>query len=308
MLNFTGSISYDFLPDPIRHHSFTPLRITFNKLQKTTARFDTIRASNRSLIQSLQDQFIPAIEYQYTLDNSTVREERSKTWWRLNVSEAGNIISGAYAAFGRSFNEEKKLLGNHYAQFLKVSTELRYNHYIDRNQRLAMRIGGGIIYSYGNSKIAPYNERFYVGGANSIRAFTIRSVGPGRFVPNKDNPYYYLDQNGDIKFEANMEYRGQLVGDLDIAVFLDAGNVWLLRKDETREGGQFDIKHLFKDIALGTGIGLRYDMNMLVFRIDVGYALHLPYDTGKRGYFNFNYKNSKFIDAFGFHLALGYPF
>ncbi|MDR3251659.1 MAG: outer membrane protein assembly factor, partial [Tannerella sp.] len=181
---------------------------------------------------------------------------------------------------------------------------LRYNHYLNRNNRLVTRIGGGIIYSYGNSTVAPYNERFYVGGANSIRAFTIRSIGPGRFAPDNNNPYSYIDQNGDLKLEGNIEYRGRLVGDLEIAAFIDAGNVWLLRKDETRPGGVFEWRSLFKDIAWGAGIGFRYDMDMLVFRLDMGYALHFPYDTGKKGFFN----TPSFADGIGLHLALGYPF
>jgi len=304
MLTVSSGLSYEFFPSPIRHHLFTPFKLIFNKLQNATHRFDSIVEYNPSLAQSLQNQFIPVIEYTYTLDNSSRREDRSKTWWRFSISEAGNIVSGVYAAFGKGFTEQKKILGNPYAQFLKATTELRYNHYLNRDHRLVSRIGGGIIYSYGNSTVAPYNERFYVGGANSIRAFTIRSVGPGRFTPDPDNPYAYIDQNGDVKIEGNLEYRGRLVGDLDIAVFIDAGNVWLLRDDPTRPGGRFDVRHLLNDIALGTGLGFRYDMDMMVFRLDIGYALHFPCDTGRRGYFN----TPSFADGIGLHLALGYPF
>ncbi|MDR2774763.1 MAG: BamA/TamA family outer membrane protein [Tannerella sp.] len=322
MLKFGGSLSYEFRPNSIRQHVFTPLKLVFNKIQATTFAFDSIITHNPSLLQSLQDQFIPSIGYSYTLDNSPVREERSKTWWRFTVSEAGNLISGVSSLLGKNPNKPGSISDNPYAQFLKATTELRYNYYIDRNQRLAMRIGGGIICSYGNSVTAPYFEQFYVGGANSIRAFTIRGIGPGRFRSNPDNPYAYLDQNGDWKLEGNVEYRGRLVGDLDIAVFIDAGNVWLLRKDETRPGGTFQWKYLLNDIALGTGIGFRYDMDMLVFRLDIGYALHFPYDTrkwgepdeqavaqeayhtGKKRYFN----SPSFRDGIGFHIALGYPF
>jgi hypothetical protein len=310
-----SSLSYEFVPNPIRRHSFTPFRLVFNKLYRT----DIILNYNPNLYQSLQDQFIPSTGYSYTLDNSSVREERSKTWWRFTVSEAGNLISGLYAALGQSFDKEKRIMRIPYAQFLKATSELRYNYYIDRNQRLAMRIGGGAIYSYGNALTAPYNERFYVGGANSIRAFTIRSIGPGRFIPNPDDPYTYIDQNGDWKLEANIEYRGRLMGDLDIALFVDAGNVWLIRKDDQRPGGVFRWRHFWNDIALGTGIGFRYDLDMLVFRFDIGYALHFPYDTrkvqdideqgipiykGKKKYFN----SPRFRDGTGFHIAIGYPF
>ena len=281
MMKLGGSLSYEFRPNAIRRHVFTPFKWVFDKLQTTTQAFDSIVARNPSLSQSLQNQFIPSIGYSYTLDNAAVRDDRSKTWWRFTVSEAGNIISGIYALFGTSPQGSNVLLGNPYAQYLKATSELRYNYYIDRNQRLVMRLGGGIIYSYGNSTAAPYNERFYVGGANSIRAFTIRSIGPGRFRPDADNRYAYIDQNGDWKVEGNIEYRGRLGGNLDIAVFIDAGNVWSLREDETRPGGTFRWKHLLNDIALGTGIGFRYDMDLLVFRLDIGYALHFPYDTRK---------------------------
>ncbi|MDR1723772.1 MAG: BamA/TamA family outer membrane protein [Tannerella sp.] len=304
IVNFGGGLSYDFQPNPIRHHTFTPIRLTFSMLQSTTARFDSIIDYNPSLYQSLQDQFIPVIEYEYTLDNSVVRAERSKTIWRFFVAEAGNLISGGYRLFGKKFDEQKNFLGNPYSQYIKVETELRYNHYISRTQKLATRLGGGVIYSYGNSTIAPYSERFYVGGANSIRAFTIRSIGPGRFAADPDNPYAYIDQNGDLMLQGNAEYRARIVGSLELAAFLDAGNVWLLRDDPTRPGGTFDLRYLFKDIALGTGLGFRFDMDMLIFRFDIGYALHFPYDTGKRGYFN----APSLRDAIGFHLALGYPF
>lgn len=304
-LSFGGSISYDFVPNPIRRHTFTPLRLTFSRLLSTTSGFDSIVARNPSVRQSLQDQFIPVVEYTYTLDNSTVRDDRSKTRWYFSIAEAGNLLSATNLLFGQRWDEKyKTVFKNPYSQFLKMTTELRYNHYIDRHQRLAFRIGGGIIYSYGNASEAPYSEQFYVGGANSIRAFTIRSVGPGHFAPDKNDPYAYIDQIGDIKLEANAEYRFRIVGDLAGAFFLDVGNVWLLRDDPLRPGGQFKWKNLLSDLATGTGVGFRYDINLLVFRFDIGYALHFPYDTGRNGYFN----APNFRDAFGVHLALGYPF
>ena len=320
-----GSIYYEFKPTRIRSHTFTPFKLEFNKLRKTTSAFDDIADHNPSLLQSMEDQFIPSIGYSYTLDNTLLRKYRSKTRWRFAVMEAGNLVSGAYALFGEKSDGTNTIMGIPYKQFLKVSTELRYNYYIDRNQEIAMRLGGGIIYSYGNSKVAPYSERFYVGGANSIRAFTIRGLGPGRFKSDRNNAYSFIDQNGDWKVEGNIEYRGRLVGDLDIAVFIDAGNVWLLRYDLTRPGGTFRWKHILNDIALGTGLGFRYDMDMLVFRFDIGYALHFPYDTrdilnenarispdtptrdiGKKKYFNSSLLN--FWDRVGIHIAIGYPF
>lgn len=111
----------------------------------------------------------------------------------------------------------------------------------------------GAIYSYGNARTSPYNEQFYIGGANSIRAFTIRSIGPGRYYQNSDNnKYAYIDRTGDLKFEANLEYRFPILGDLHGATFLDSGNIWLIRNDPDRPGGQLKWGSFLKDLALGT--------------------------------------------------------
>ena len=299
MSSFGGNLTYDFLPDPIRHHAFTPFRLTYTRLERTTEQFDLIAAQNPALFQSLNNLFIPAISYTYTLDNSVVRKGRHMTWWQLSVAEAGNTLSGIFLLGGKRFTEEKKILGIPFSQFLKLTTELRYNQVLDRNNRLVYRIGGGIIFSYGNTSIAPYSEQFYAGGANSIRAFTIRSVGPGRFHPETGNMMNF-DHTGDLKFEGNIEYRFNLVGDLEGAMFLDVGNVWMLRDDPSRPGGTLKLKHLFNDIATGTGAGIRYNLDVLILRLDIGVGLHLPYDTGRKGYFN--------TSRVGFHIAVGYPF
>jgi hypothetical protein len=301
ILSFGASAICDFVPNPIRRHSFTPFRLSFNRLERTTARFDSIATNNPALFRSLRNQYIPAISYTYTLDNAPVRKGRHNTWWQLSVTESGNLLSSLYALAGTPFDKPKTMLGNPFSQFLKLTSELRYSHVIDRNHRLAGRIGGGIIYSYGNSTASPYSEQFYVGGANSIRAFSIRSIGPGRVLPDRDNLFASLDHTGDFKLEGNLEYRFSLVGALEGALFIDAGNVWLLRDEGS--GGPLEWRHFLNDIALGTGAGIRYNLDILVVRLDAGIALHVPYDTGKRGYFN-----KTRDDGFGFHIAVGYPF
>jgi outer membrane protein assembly factor BamA len=304
LLSFGGSATYDFQPNPIRHHSFTPFQLSYNRLERRTELFDSIAGSNRAILQSLKDQFIPAINYTYTLDNSSVRKGRHTTWWQFSITESGNLISGIYALTGKGFRESKDMLGNPFSQFLKITSELRYNHAINRNHRIVGRIGTGAIYSYGNSTVSPYSEQFYVGGANSIRAFTIRSIGPGRFQPERGKRFANLDHTGDFKLEANLEYRFRMVGDLEGALFLDAGNVWLLRENEVdNPGGKLQWRHFPNDIALGTGGGIRYNLDVLVIRMDIGVALHVPYDTGRKGYFN---KTRR--EGLGFHIAVGYPF
>ncbi|MDR2139062.1 MAG: BamA/TamA family outer membrane protein [Tannerella sp.] len=305
ILSFGGSAAYDFNPNPIRHHSFTPFRLSFNRLERTTARFDSIAGNNRALFRSLRNQFIPAVSYTYTLDNAPVRQERHTTWWQFSVTESGNLLSSAYALAGKGFGAPKNLLGNPFSQFLKLTSELRYHHVLNRNHNLVIRIAGGAIWSYGNSTVSPYSEQFYVGGANSIRAFAIRSIGPGRSLPDGDRRLDNLDHTGDIKLEGNLEYRFRLVGDLEGALFLDAGNVWLLRDEggEGRSDGALAWRHFLNDVAVGAGAGIRYNFEVLVIRFDAGIALHVPYDTGKNGYFN---KTRR--EGFGFHIAVGYPF
>lgn len=305
MLSLSGSLTYEYRPTRSSQHVITPFRLTYNKLRDPSVAFDSITGANPVLKLSFRDQFIPAVSYTYTYDSPAKHNKRDRIWWEASITEAGNLVSGLYALRGRKFSEEnKKILGNAYAQFLKVTNELRYNRYIDRNQSLVGRVLVGALYSYGNATISPYSEQFYVGGSNSLRAFTIRSIGPGHFVPDKTNRYAYIDQTGDFKLEANLEYRFRVAGDLNGAVFLDAGNVWLLRRDENRPGSYLGDSSLLKDLALGTGVGLRYDMDFLVVRFDVGVGLHLPYETGKRGYYNI----PTFKDGLGFHLAIGYPF
>jgi len=304
MLSFGGNVTYEFRKSRLWKHTVTPFQLTFNTLMSTTERFDSITATNPSLALSLGDQFIPSMNYTFTYDNARLKP-RNQLWWETSVTSAGNVTSLLYAAMGKSFNEKnKKMLGTPFAQFLKLTSEVRMLFKVGEKQHIATRLMGGVLWSYGNQTIAPYSEQFYIGGANSLRAFTVRSIGPGTYNPAGNNKYGYLDQTGDIKLEANVEYRFPIFGDLYGATFLDAGNVWLMRKDENRPGGEFSLKNLAKSLAVNTGVGVRYDLTFLVIRLDLGIALHVPYETGKSGYYNI----PKFKDGLGFHFAIGYPF
>ena len=309
MLSFGGNVSYSFYPHRGMKHTVTPLHLAFNVLQHRTTAFDSIATANPMLFRSLDDQFIPSLTYTFTYDNSW-KQKRNRIWWENSITSAGNVTSVIYAAFGQKFSQQdKKLLGNPFAQFLKVSSEIRHLFNINDQQQLASRLMAGVIWAYGNKTIAPYSEQFYVGGANSIRAFTVRSIGPGCFHPAENSKYSYVDQTGDIKLEGNLEYRFRIFshfmgGNLNGATFLDAGNVWLMRKDEARPGAEFSLHKFFDSIALGTGIGIRYDLSFLILRLDWGIALHVPYETGKSGYYNI----PRFKDGMGLHFAIGYPF
>ena len=307
MLSFGGSATLDFQSSATSHHSVVPFKLAYNKLQHTTATFDSIATVNQALYLSLKDQFVPSMSYTYTYDDSPLTDKRHHLWWQTSITQSGNFLSGIYALAGQGFSKQnKELFGNVFAQFVKVSSEIRYNRELRKGHHLVGRLSAGVIYGYGNAEnhTTPYNEQFYIGGANSIRAFTIRSIGPGRFRPDSENAYSYIDQTGDLKFEANLEYRFPIFGDLQGAAFLDAGNVWLIHDDPNRPGGQLKWGHFLKDLALGTGVGLRYDLQFLVVRVDCGIGLHVPYETGKKGYYNI----PRFKDGLGIHLAIGYPF
>ena len=304
LLSFGGSAVYTFQRTKTSKHIITPFRLTFNMLQNHTAKFDSIMNQNRALAISFRDQFIPAMSYTYTFDDANITSRRHHTWWSSTVTSAGNVTSAIYSLFGESFDKrDKSLFGNPFAQFMKVTTELRNLFKVKGRTHVATRLFAGVVVPYGNSQYVPYSEQFYIGGANSIRAFTARTIGPGSFHPT-ESTYSYLDETGDVKLEANVELRFPIIGNLYGATFLDAGNVWLLRKQADRPGGELTMKSFWEDIALGTGLGIRYDLEFLVLRLDLGIALHVPYNTGKSGYYNI----PRFKDGLGLHLAVGYPF
>lgn len=211
----------------------------------------------------------------------------------------------AYLVDGRSWNEKgKNLIKNPYAQFVKLETDFTKMWHVSNHTNLVAHINAGVIWSYGNSENAPYSEQFYVGGANSVRAFTVRAIGPGRYHTDTAG-LSYLDQTGDIKFIANLEYRPRLFGNLYGALFLDAGNVWAMHDNGYRgPESVFKWKSIIQDMAVGTGVGVRYDMDFFVIRVDWGVGLHIPYDTGRSGFFNIK----SFKDCQSLHLAIGYPF
>lgn len=307
LLAFGGRATYEFRPLPARRHSLTPLRLTFNVLRHPTAEFQALQAANPALYASLRDQFIPAMEYTYTFDGtSSGARRRVSRWWQTTLTSAGNVTSLLYGAMGQDLRRRgKRLLGVPFAQFVKLNTEFRHHLRLGRRHLLATRVAAGVVCAYGNVLSAPYTEQFYVGGANSVRAFSARSVGPGSYSPagSEAAGYGYLNHVGDIRFEANAEWRFPLLGSLHGALFLDAGNVWLLRADSGRPGGEFSLRRFPRQLALGTGFGLRYDLSLLVFRLDAGVALHDP-SRPSRGYYNI----PRFADGLTLNFAIGYPF
>lgn len=298
MVQFGGQMQWEWHHNRKSTHQFTPFKLRYNKLISKTAAFDSAMASNPALAQSFRNVFIPEIQYTYTYDNSF---GPNNITWTSTISEAGSIFSGIWSICGAK--GVKKLFGTPFSQFVRAQTQLVWNRKVG-SMNVVSRFLIGAAHAFGNSSEVPYSAQFYIGGANSVRAFPVRSIGPGRYCPTEIRQNGYYDQTGTFKFETNCELRFPILGYLKGALFLDAGNVWLLKKDDYRPGGEITLKHFFNDLALGTGVGVRFDMDMLVLRADLGIGIHAPYDTGKSGYFNM----PSFKDSLGFHLAIGYPF
>lgn len=295
----SGELTYNVQRTATSVHQFSPLILQYEYMTRMTSAFSDILEENPYLLVTMADQFVPKMRYTYTYSSPT--NYRSPIYWQVAVSEASNLLSLGYMMAGNKWNEKsKQLFKNPYAQFFKIETDFRKTWAVGDHSQLVGHVSAGFIWSYGNSVSAPYSEQFYVGGANSIRAFNVRSIGPGAYHTDSEHASY-MDQTGDIKLQANLEYRFRLFGNLYGATFLDAGNVWALRDDGYRTNSVFKVKNLLKETALGTGVGLRYDLEFFVLRLDWGVGLHVPY---KSGFYNI----SSFGDGQSLHFAIGYPF
>ena len=300
MAQFNMAATWEWHGSRYSSHVLTPFKLTYNKLISSTDEFKAAMEGNKALEQSFMDVFIPKIEYTYTYDRDlTPRDHITLT---AGIAEAGNILSGIWSIF--KAKGTKTLFGTPFSQFVKAQAQVVWTRRFGIESALATRVFMGAVHAYGNWDEVPYREQFYVGGSNSIRAFAVRTIGPGSYHPAYRDRYTYYDQTGTLRFEANTEYRFPILGYFKGAIFLDAGNIWLLKEDDHRTGGQLKMKNFFDELALGTGVGLRFDMSMLVVRADLGIGIHAPYDTGKSGYYNI----PKFKDGLAFHLAIGYPF
>ena len=319
----SGEWTYRWQPTATSRHEYSPLTLKYQFKNTTTAKYDSVMEKNMYLSASMEDYLIPKMRYTYTYTSPATL--RNPIRWETTIEESGGITSLIDLARGKSLNEKyKTLFKAPYTQFIKLETDLTKTWSLGLFSKLVGHLNAGILYNYGNCDNAPFTELFYVGGANSIRAFLMRDIGPGRlmYFEGASRQINYVLRNGDFKLVGNLEYRTPLFGNLEGALFLDAGNVWFLRYsdllDETDYTSQeayeedkeiyeqmgFDASKFFNDIAVGTGIGLRYNLGFLVIRLDWGVALHVPYDTGKSGYFNIN----RFKDAHTLHFAIGYPF
>lgn len=309
--------TYTFQPSATSLHQFTPLSLIYGKTSDKTVEY--LEKLGESVISTIAaaDELTPKMRYKYTF--SSPQNNTNPIYWESTITEAGNILNTVNSALGHKWStKEKKLLSTPYSQFLKIETDFRKTWTMKEKSSLVAHFYGGAIFSYGNSLAVPYSEQFFIGGANDLRGFSMRNIGPGSVhMDDKDMGYMY--HNGDLKLFFNLEYRPHLFGSLYGALFLDAGNVWYMNKtrrealshitqastNSTTVATPPDYGSTTKaDIGVDIGCGIRYDLDFFVLRLDWGFALHTPYNTGTNGFFNV----PKFKDAQCINFAIGYPF
>lgn len=281
-------------------HSYSPVYFNSVSLLATTPAFDSVVDDNIYIRKSFEEQFIVGTKYDFSYDN-TYKIQPQNVFLQAGISLAGNLVD-LFAGIGKDASDRPyEVLNNIYSQHVKLTTDFRY--YINGfNKTLALRLYAGIGLPYRNSTILPYVEQFFSGGAYSIRGFTARTLGPGAYY-EEDNTY--IDQAGDVKLEGNMEYRFGISKILKGAIFLEAGNIWLVNEDENRPGSKFDFNTFYNQLAVGTGVGLRFDFNFFVLRTDLGFPLRTPYIQDDK---NWLFGNGSILSSGLFYIAIGYPF
>ncbi len=307
-----GEWTYRWRTTRAGSHEFSPLTVKYQYLSDYTDGFVELLINNPYLATTMSDHFIPQMRYTYTYTSPARLQNPIR--WETTLSEAGNLTSLFFMAKGWGWNDkEKKMFRTPYAQFVKIETDFTKTWRISSWANVVAHLNGGYIHSYGNSNDAPFSEMFYIGGANSVRALAVHGAGPGASTAWTDKQAAYLMANGNLKLQGNLEWRQKLVGGLWGAVFLDAGNVWMQewntdgfteKEMELVDQMRFHFSDFWKRLAIGTGIGLRYDLDFLVLRLDWGVGLHMPYDTSKSGFYNIE----SFKESHTLHFAIGYPF
>ncbi|WP_300697684.1 BamA/TamA family outer membrane protein [uncultured Bacteroides sp.] len=265
------------------------------------------KEQNYILKYNYEDRLIVRTGYSYTynsagqalINNSVIGNSYSI---RFNFESAGNLLYAIskMSRLKRNDKDEYTILSIPYAQYIKGDLDFAKNIVIDNRNSIAFHVGGGIAIPYGNARVIPFEKRYFSGGANSVRGWSVRSLGPGSFAGDNN----FLNQSGDIKLDASIEYRTRLFWKFRGAVFVDAGNIWTLREYEDQPGGKFRFNTFYKQIAVAYGLGLRLDLDFFVLRFDGGMKAVNP----EEGAVRLPIAHPRFGRDFAFHFAVGYPF
>jgi outer membrane protein assembly factor BamA len=306
--NFTASFGYVWKENVRKEHDLKVIDITLVSPANVTDLFRQETLGNPAQQRIVDKQLIFGPTYSYTYTN-TMQPRTNTFYYKGTLDLAGNI-TGLVTGANVKKDKQKNIFGVPFSQYAKIENDIRFYHKFSEKTNFASRLIAGVAYPYGNSDQIPFSRQFFVGGSNSIRAFRARTLGPGSFDPRTLPQGFAFDQAGDIKLEMNAEYRANLYKFLNVAAFVDAGNVWLINNVEGREGGTFS-KDFLSEVAVGAGVGLRLDFSILVLRLDLAMPVRVPYyEKGDRWTFdriNFGDRSWR-KDNLVLNIAIGYPF
>lgn len=308
-INFNTSFGYQWKIRQTIQHRFSLLNVNFFRLLSEEPEFTATLQTNNLLKNSFTNQLLFGSQYTYIYNSLLDANQRKYTYLKTQVEVVGNLINSLLKP-----NEigKRSLLGVKTAQFIKLDLEGKYYRIFSKKHLLANRASFGIGVPFGNSTALPYSKQYFIGGANSLRAFRIRSIGPGsstKEVVENDTLVRFPDQTGELKFELNTEYRFDIAKYLEAAFFIDAGNIWNLnlKREEDTEDKYFEFKDLYKEIAIGAGAGLRLDFSYFIIRADIAIPLRRQWAASNFQWIN--YKRFNNLDKkYTFNLAIGYPF
>lgn len=328
----TFNVGYNYQRRPEYTRTISNFKVGYDWKSKRTVRhlwnfmdFNIVRLSefDEDFINSIEDLYIKSsftdhvilsMNYSLIYNNQELNAGKNYTYMRFNVEAAGNLLYGISSILGQEKTERLDtitgqtfeyytLFNTQYAQYFKADVEFRRSIEIDKYNSIVGRAFMGVGVPYGNSGVMPFEKQYFAGGANGIRAWQVRSLGPGTYRAPEDA---YPNQSGDIKLEGNIEYRFRLLGALEGALFVDAGNVWAVTKNDNREGALFKLNKFYRQFAIGTGTGLRFDWDYFILRVDLGMKLRDPANAeGERWIIG---NRSLTGDDFALSFAIGYPF
>ncbi|MCF6132293.1 translocation and assembly module lipoprotein TamL [Flavobacterium wongokense] len=306
---FKGSFGYGWKEDVRKEHQLNITEISYVRPQNVTDLYQEQVDLNPSLKHVIEKQLIFGPTYYFTYTNEMNQRRKNTFYYKGGIDLSGNIaglVTGADIKKGDTI----KIFDIAFSQFVKIQNEFKHTYKFNKTSLLKSRIIIGAAFAYGNSDEIPFSKQFFIGGTNSLRAFRSRSLGPGSYDGSNEVSEFIPDQSGDVKLEFNTEYRTDIYKFIKGALFLDAGNIWLINKDIDKPGSQF-TKDFMKDIAVGIGAGLRFDFSFLVLRTDLAFPIRKPFlPNGQRWVLdevNFgsgSWRKSNLL----FNLAIGYPF
>lgn len=295
-------------------HKFDLLELNYVNMPWISKTFkeqylDSLGKTNAILKYNYENILITKLGYTYTYNSLGTREQtfgKNAYTFRLNIETSGNVLRGITSIYNAKVNElgQKTFCGIAFAQYVKGDVDFSKSFRIDKYNSIALHAGLGIAYPYGNTAVLPFEKRYFSGGANSVRGWSIRSLGPGSYN-GIDKGINFINQSGDIKLDLNFEYRVNLFWKFSGAAFIDAGNIWTIREYEDQPGGAFKFDKFYEQIAVSYGLGLRMNLSFFLLRFDAGMKAINPAYTGRDHYPIIHPSLSR---DFAFHFAVGLPF